>query len=122
MIRECFITAILLCLCFLTIPVVSICEEIRKEGWPVPDLNGLIPYTITLQTSDGVEKMVEKFYTSDGGHVARVSANGRVFAFVIDRDREPPIDYLLLDVDGSGKFTKRLKPGETYLIPDWVFR
>ena len=116
------ISAILLCLGILIIPVASTGEEVIKEGWPVPDLKGLVPYSIIIQNVDGAEKVVERFHTPDGGHVARISGNGKVFAYAVDRDREPPIDYLLLDPDGSGRFTKRLRPDETYTIPEWVFR
>ncbi len=113
---------IILLLGMLTLPMTSTGEEIIKEGWPVPNLKGLVPYSIIIQNVDGAEKVVERFHTPDGGHVARISGNGKVFAYAVDRDREPPIDYLLLDPDGSGRFKKRLKPDETYTIPEWVFR
>jgi hypothetical protein len=93
---------------------------IEPGGWSIPDLKGLIPYSITIRKVDGVEKMVERFDIPLGGHVARISGNGKVFAYAVDRDREPPIDYLILDPDGSGRFTKRLKPDENYAIPEWV--
>lgn len=95
-------------------------QEINIEGWPIPDLRGLTPYSITIQHMDDVEKMVERFFTPGGGHVARVSGNGKVFAYAVDTDREPPIDYLLLDPDGSGKFTLKFKSEDFYLIPEWV--
>jgi hypothetical protein len=69
---------------------------------------------------DGVEKIVEKFYTPNGGHVARINANGKIFAYAIDSDREPPIDYLLLDPDGLGKFTQKFRSEDSYRIPEWV--
>lgn len=97
-------------------------QEINEAGWPIPDLKDLIPYTITIQEVDGVEKIVEKFYTPDGGHIARISGNGKVFAYVVDTDREPPIDYLLLDPNGLGKFTQKLGPRDSYLVPEWVSR
>jgi len=106
----------------LTIPVLAIGQEINEEGWSIPDLKGLIPYSITLKQVDGVEKIVEKFYTPDGGHVARISGNGRVFAYAVDKDREPPIDYLLLDPAGSGKFTQKFNSEDSYKIPEWVSR
>jgi len=119
---ESQISVILLCLGFLIIPIASTGEEISKEGWPIPELRGLIPYSMTLKKVDGAEKIVERFHISNCGHVARISGNGKVFAYAVDRDQDPPIDYLLLDPDGYGKFTKRLKPEETYTIPEWVFR
>jgi hypothetical protein len=104
----------------LLTPVFSESQMNQLEGWPIPDLKGLIPYSITIKLVDGVEKIVERFDTPQGGHVARISGNGKVFAYAVDGDREPPIDYLLLDPDGSGRFTKRLKSDENYSIPEWV--
>jgi hypothetical protein len=104
------------------VPVSSESQMVQIEGWPIPDLKGLIPYSISIKQVDGVEKIVEKFDTPQGGHVARISGNGKVFAYAVDRDKESPIDYLLLDPDGSGRFTRRLKPDETYTIPEWVSR
>jgi hypothetical protein len=104
----------------LTIPLFANGQEINKEGWPIPDLKGLIPYSIQVKQVDGVEKIIEKFYTPDGGHVARISGNGKIFAYAVDSDREPPIDYLLLDPDGSGKFTQKFRSEDSYKIPEWV--
>jgi hypothetical protein len=101
-------------------PIFSMGQEISQEGWPIPDLRGLTPYSITIQHVDGVEKIVEKFYTPSGGHVARVSGNGKVFAYAVDKDQEPPIDYLLIDPDGLGKFTQKFKSEDSYFIPEWV--
>ena len=110
----------LLLLALLSFPFNSVGQEIRLEGWPRPDLTGLIPYSITVKKTDGVEKVVEKFYTLNGGHIARISGNGKVYAYAVDSDQEPPIDYLLLDPDGNGKFTQKFRPEETYSVPEWV--
>ncbi len=114
--------AILLLFIHQAFPGIPQAEEMSREGWTVPDLRGLIPYSILLQKVDGIEKMIERFYTPGGGHVARISGNGKVFAYAVDSNLEPPIDYLLLDVEGFGKFTKKLKADEVYSIPEWVFR
>ena len=113
------------CLLFLLTlisPLVISGQEINEDGWSIPDLKGLIPYSITVKQVDGVEKIVEKFYTPGGGHVARISGNGKVFAYAVDKDREPPIDYLLLDPAGSGKFTQKFNSEDSYKIPEWVSR
>lgn len=112
----------LLCIAALVVPIGSISQEVNGEGWPVPNLGGLIPYSIQVEKVDGVEKITEKFYVPEGGHVARVSGNGKIFAYVVDHDREPPADYLLLDPDGLGKFTQKLSSGDSYRIPEWVSR
>ena len=106
----------------ISIPMVSMGQEIDIMGWPLPDLRGLIPYSIRIQNVDGVEKIVEKFHTPDGGHVARVIGNGKVFAYAVDRDQEPPIDHFLIDPDGSGIFTQKFKSEDSYLIPEWISR
>ena len=113
---------ILLLLFGIIIPIVSMGQEIKREGWPIPDLKGLTPYSVTIQYVDGVEKIVEKFYTPNGGHVAKVTGNEKVFAYAVDRDQEPPVDYLLIDPNGSGRFTQKIKSEDSYSIPEWVSR
>jgi len=104
----------------LVLPIPSMSQEVNSEGWPIPDLKGLIPYSIQVSQVDGVEKIVEKFYTPQGGHAARISGDGKIFAYAVDSDREPPIDYLLLDPDGHGKFTLKFRSQDSYKIPEWV--
>jgi hypothetical protein len=69
---------------------------------------------------NGVEKIVEKFFTPEGGHIARISGNGKVFAYIVDMDQKPPIDYFLIDPNGSGRFTQKFGSKDSYSIPDWV--
>jgi hypothetical protein len=104
------------------IPLSTMGQEVNRGGWPIPDLKGLVPYTIQVKRVDGVEKTVEKFLTPDGGHVARIRGNGKIFAYAVDHDRDPPIDYLLVDPDGSGKFTQKFRSEDSYVIPEWVSR
>jgi hypothetical protein len=118
--KEKFTLILLFWFGMIITPIFSMGQEINQEGWPIPDLKGLTPYSITIQHVDGVEKIVEKFYTPSGGHVARVSGNGKVFAYAVDKDQEPPIDYLLIDPDGLGKFTQKFKSEDSYFIPEWV--
>jgi hypothetical protein len=116
---------IAVCVIFLSppiTPVLTIGQEVNREGWSIPDLRGLVPYSIQVKKVDGVEKIVEKFLTPEGGHVARISGNGKIFAYAVDRDREPPIDYLLIDPDGLGKFTQKFRSEDSYIIPEWVSR
>jgi hypothetical protein len=112
----------LLFLVTLVIPVVTMGQEVNKDGWPTPDLKGLTPYSIQVKLVDGVEKILEKFHTPGGGHVARISGNGKIFAYTVDSDREPPIDYLLLDPEGLGKFTQKFGSEDSYKLPQWVSR
>ena len=101
-------------------PFFAYAEEINTGGWPIPDLVGLTPYSITIKMVDGVEKITELFDTPSGGNVAKISGNGRIYAYAVDHDHDPPIDYLIIDREGSGKFTVKLGPKESYTIPEWV--
>ena len=118
--KELILGALFLCLGIFALPLSTGAQQIRYEGWPVPDLKGLTPYSLSIKQIDGVEKITEKFLTPSGGHVARIIGNGRVFAYAVDSDQEPPIDYLILDPDGSGKFTQKFSPDASYMIPEWV--
>ena len=118
--RRGLIVVLLLWAEIMVLPVFCAGQEVNKEGWPIPDLKGLFPYNIAIMRVDGVEKIVEKFFTPDGGHVARLSGNGRIFGYAVDKDREPPIDYLLVDVDGFGVFTRKFGSEDSYAIPHWV--
>ncbi len=118
--KKAIIGFLLRCFLVVVFPVYGWAYETNEEGWPVPELNGLVPYSISVKNVDGVEKIVEKFYTPNGGHVARISGNGKVFAYAVDSDREPPIDYLILDPDGHGKYTQKFEAEESYAIPDWI--
>ncbi len=112
----------LLLLHAVIIPAGTLGQDVNREGWPIPELGGLIPYSIQVSKVNGIEKIVERFFTPNGGHVARISGNGKTFAYAVDSDREPPIDYLLLDPDGSGRFTQKFRSEDTYQIPEWVSR
>jgi hypothetical protein len=120
--RAQFHAALFLSLGIIIYPVFSSGQEINRNGWAIPDLKGLIPYSMTIMMVDGVEKFVEMFYTPGGGNVARIRGNGKVFAYAVDGNREPPIDYLILDPDGSGKFSIKLKSADSFKIPEWVSR
>ena len=115
-----FVFGLFFCTGILLFPTFLVGQTIHIDGWPIPDLRGFTPYSITIKEVDGVERVVEKFYTPNGGHIARISGNGKVYAYAVDKDQEPPLDYLLLDVDGSGKFIQKLGPEDSYAIPEWV--
>ena len=106
----------------LIVPNPSVGQKINIEGWSIPDLRGLTPYSVTIKEVSGVEKMIEKFYTPQGGHIARISGNGKVYGYAVDKDQDPPIDYLLLDLEGSGKFTLKLGPEDSYSLPEWILK
>ena len=59
----------LFCIGVLTLPLLSLGQEVNQEGWPIPNLKGLVPYSIQVNQVDGVEKIIEKFYTLSLIHI-----------------------------------------------------
>ena len=49
----------------VVIPAGAMGQEVNMEGWSIPDLKGLVPYSIQVSKIDGVEKIVEKFLTAN---------------------------------------------------------
>ena len=60
------LTGILL-LAMLINPMVSMGQEINEEGWPIPDLGGVIPYTISVKLSMEWKRSLRKFIPPMGG-------------------------------------------------------
>ncbi|MDP2908253.1 MAG: hypothetical protein Q8N77_00430 [Nanoarchaeota archaeon] len=98
-------------------------QEVNPEGYQVPDLTGLTPYARGYLKSEP-KVYVERFYTKDGGIVARISYdNGKerkILGYTIDHDKKSPVDYGIYDMDGDGIFESKYGPYENVDIPDWI--
>jgi len=53
---------LLVCFSLVALRDFSVGQEINERGWPIPDLRGLSPYSITIQEVNGAEKIVEKMF------------------------------------------------------------
>lgn len=104
----------------------STAGEFRPIGWPQPYLYGAARYadeTIDFdRTIPGPETRREKFATIDGGRVFRYSYNNKVFAYDVDGDAEDPMDFTIVDYDGSGLFEIKQSPYDEYPLPFWTQR
>ncbi|MEW6263273.1 MAG: OmpA family protein [Thermodesulfobacteriota bacterium] len=100
--------------------------EFHPQGWDIPQLYGAEKYADEMIDFDksvpGAETRLEKFYTGDGGRVFRYSHLGNVFSLVVGRSRTGPLDYELVDADGSGAFEIRQSPADEYPLPVWTFK
>lgn len=100
--------------------------DFKPDGWNIPQLYGATRYSDEMvdfdSTVPGKETRVEKFTTLDGGRVHRYSHNGYVFSYEVDSDQEDPLDYELVDYDGSGIFEMKQSPYDEYPLPFWTRR
>ena len=99
-------------------------EEVNSDGWPLPDLADSVIITETtkdvLPNITGKETTLRVYRTSDVTVFNVLIYNGRVYAYYIDTDGKPPMEYSLVDLDGDGIFRHRYKPHETSPIPTYL--
>ena len=106
------------------LPARVVAGEFNPAGWTVPSLYGAERYSSEKIDFDprikGEEVLLEKFVTLSGGRVYRYSYQGRIFSYEVDHDIEDPLDYEIVDMDGSGLFETRQSPYNRYPLPDWT--
>jgi outer membrane protein OmpA-like peptidoglycan-associated protein len=104
----------------------SAAHEFRPTGWQLPDLYGAERVSEEMYNFDlrvpGNETRLEQFYTTDGGRVLRYSHRGHIFAYSVDNDRKGPMDFTLVDFNGSGLFEVKQSPYDEYPLPLWTMR
>lgn len=98
--------------------------EYSTLGWEKPKMYGALRYGDEQIDFDknvpGDETRLEKFKTTDGGRIFRYSHNGRVFSYEVDHDEEEPMDYEIVDMNGSGLFEIKQSPYSEYPLPKWT--
>ena len=100
--------------------------EYFPHGWAKPDLIGswkISDQMIDFDTSvEGEETRREEYILpEEAGRVVRLSHNGRVFCYVVDRDLVDPWDYQIVDYDGSGAFERKELAFSDFPMPRWTF-
>ena len=104
----------------------TLAHEFNPIGWTLPELYGAERVEDVMYDFDrrvpGNETRLEKFYTVDGGRVHRYSHRNKIFAYVVDHDRFGPMDYALVDYNGSGLFETRQPAFDVYPLPQWTFK
>ena len=119
-----FALAMMIMIFFMPGPARS--YEFHPQGWATPLLYGAERYAVERLDFDpevpGDETQVERFMVPGGGRVYRYSHNGRIFSYQVDHDALDPMDYEIVDFDGSGAFEIKQSPYNTYPLPRWTFR
>lgn len=67
------------------------------------------------------ETRLRIFITNDGGRIQVLSVNDKIYSYGIDSDNEKPVDYIIIDNDGDGRFEKVINSKGTFGIPAWAY-
>lgn len=100
--------------------------EVNPDGWPVPDVkSATLARTAQkdlIESVPGNETTIQVYRTATGTVFNVLSYNDRVYGYFVDTDGEPPIEYALMDPDGSGKYTNKCSGEEVCAIGEWVYK
>ena len=101
-------------------------KEFNPAGWELPVMYGAEKYADDRIDFDpnipGNETRLEKFRTLEGGRIFRYSHNNLVFSYKVDINADDPMDYELVDYNGSGLFEIKQSPYDEYPMPTWTYR
>ncbi|WP_462325839.1 hypothetical protein [Desulfoplanes sp.] len=99
-------------------------KEHNATGFIVPDLSEAQKVNDFMHDNEssipGKETKVEMFDLGPVGYVFRLSVKGHVYGYGIDTDKNEPIDFEIVDVDGDGVFETKYEAGEEYSMPQWI--
>ncbi len=95
-------------------------KEVNPNGYEVPDLRGKTAYQ-RLYLKEDPSVYVERF-VADGCLIARMSVNGKVFAYDFNPNTKQlsPDAYIIVDSDGNGTFESKYFVGENFDVPEWA--
>ena len=97
--------------------------EFKKEGWAVPDLTnaqklGTRPADM-IKKIDGSETK-ETGYKVNGKYVHIFQMNNQTYGIGLDTNGEYPLEWMLIDQNGDGKFTHRYGEKENWEAPKYL--
>ncbi|MBI2657351.1 hypothetical protein HYX08_01505 [Candidatus Woesearchaeota archaeon] len=104
-------------------------EEINPNGWPIPSIAGatLLETKTRRDIIEGVNiPVIQRVYrTAQGTYFNTLSIttkNGqeKIWAYYVDIDGKPPMEYGLVDIEGDGKFTHKYGTNERMTNPAYV--
>ena len=104
-------------------------EEIKPSGWPVPDVKGAAKFygfkmKDIIDEVPGAETRLGMYKAKDGTrfNTLEVQVNGKwvLYGFYVDTDGKRPMEYVLIDRNGDGKFEVKDKTKGSGPTPQWV--
>lgn len=101
-------------------------DEINPNGWPVPDIKKAklleTHYIDNISEIPGKDTTVRDYRSPNGNYFATMSYRGKIYAIDVDTDGKAPWEYVLVDMDGDGRFELKELPRGTAETPYWIVR
>ncbi|MFQ5686632.1 MAG: tetratricopeptide repeat protein [Candidatus Scalindua sp.] len=67
------------------------------------------------------ESRLRIYITQDGRRIQVLSVNDKIYSYGIDSDTEKPVDYIIIDGDGDGRFEKVINSKGRFGVPTWAY-
>jgi tetratricopeptide (TPR) repeat protein len=67
------------------------------------------------------ESRLRIYITQDGGRIQVLSVKNKIYSYGIDSDTEKPVDYIIIDNDGDGRFEKVINSKGKFGVPAWAY-
>ncbi len=67
------------------------------------------------------ESRLRIYVTQDGGRIQVLSVDDKIYSYGIDSDTKKPVDYIIIDGDGDGKFEKVINSKGRFGVPTWAY-
>lgn len=67
------------------------------------------------------ESRLRIYNTPEGGRIQVLSVDDRIYSYGIDSNRNKPVDYIIIDTDGDGKFEALINSQGAFGIPNWAY-
>jgi tetratricopeptide (TPR) repeat protein len=67
------------------------------------------------------ETRLRIYFTQDGGRIQVLSVDDKIYSYGIDSDTEKPVDYIIMDTDGDGRFEKVINSKGRFGVPTWAY-
>jgi tetratricopeptide (TPR) repeat protein len=75
---------------------------------------------VNRQKSDR-ESRLRIYNTLNGGRIQVLSVDNKIYSYGIDSDTKKPVDHIIIDTDGDGKFEKVINSKGRFGIPTWAY-
>ncbi len=75
---------------------------------------------VNRQKSDR-ESRLRIYITQYGGRIQVLSVDDKIYSYGIDSDTKRPVDYIIIDTDGDGRFEKVINSKGKFGVPTWAY-
>jgi len=67
------------------------------------------------------ESRLRIYNTNSGGRIQVLSVDDKIYSYGIDSDARKPVDYVIIDNNGDGRFEKIINSKGIFEVPSWAY-